>query len=233
LAPSVRAAPRNTPGQALGNVPHWHAGADCVNRPSITRFVALATKRVFGWPTSDAVEKEVTAWFDAKNLEEGRCGQRSTSGARRRHLMRRPALPELHRVAQERLGIAKGPVAVLLGRVEKRMTAGKRICSLYPAAHSLDPACGWAMLALFVFSLLYIARAIRRGDRRRPGRAPADVEPDTQSLASNRPFLVQFGSWVWDIVHGISAPRSSPICRSQDDRATHRADALVMAITLC
>jgi peptide/nickel transport system permease protein len=51
-----------------------------------------------------------------------------------------------------------------------------------------------AIVALLVFSLLYIA----------PGdpASPADVERSRQSLGLDRPFLVQFGSWVWHILHG-------------------------------
>eukprot|EP01037_Dinobryon_pediforme_P005477 gene5477-5533_t len=59
-----------------------------------------------------------------------------------------------------------------------------------------------AVVALFVFSLLYIApgdpAAIIAGDQA----SPADVERIRASLGLDRPFLIRFGSWVWDIVHG-------------------------------
>jgi peptide/nickel transport system permease protein len=58
------------------------------------------------------------------------------------------------------------------------------------------------IVALFVFSLLYIApgdpAAVIAGDQA----SPADVERIRQSLGLDRPFLVQFGSWLWDILHG-------------------------------
>jgi peptide/nickel transport system permease protein len=58
------------------------------------------------------------------------------------------------------------------------------------------------IVALFVFSLLYIApgdpAAVIAGDQA----SPADVERIRQSLGLDRPFLVQFGSWLWHIVHG-------------------------------
>src|SRR5258707_1187899 len=58
------------------------------------------------------------------------------------------------------------------------------------------------IVALFVFSLLYIApgdpAAVIAGDQA----SPADVERIRQSLGLDRPFLVQFGSWVWGILHG-------------------------------
>jgi peptide/nickel transport system permease protein len=59
-----------------------------------------------------------------------------------------------------------------------------------------------AVVALFVFSLLYIApgdpAAIIAGDQA----TPADVERIRQTLGLDRPFLVQFGEWVWRLLHG-------------------------------
>jgi peptide/nickel transport system permease protein len=58
------------------------------------------------------------------------------------------------------------------------------------------------IVALFVFSLLYIApgdpAAVIAGDQA----SPADVERIRQGLGLDRPFLVQFGTWVWQILHG-------------------------------
>ena len=59
-----------------------------------------------------------------------------------------------------------------------------------------------AIVALLVFSLLYIApgdpAAIIAGDQA----SPADVERIRQGLGLDRPFLVQFGTWLWRILHG-------------------------------
>jgi peptide/nickel transport system permease protein len=59
-----------------------------------------------------------------------------------------------------------------------------------------------AIVALFVFSLLYIApgdpAAVIAGDQA----SPDDVERIRQSLGLDRPFLIRFGSWFWDILHG-------------------------------
>jgi peptide/nickel transport system permease protein len=59
-----------------------------------------------------------------------------------------------------------------------------------------------AVVALFVFSLLYIApgdpAAIIAGDQA----TPADIERIRASLGLDRPFLVRFGAWVWDIARG-------------------------------
>ena len=59
-----------------------------------------------------------------------------------------------------------------------------------------------AIVALFVFSLLYIApgdpAAVIAGDQA----TPADVERIRQSLGLDRPFFVRFGEWSWRILHG-------------------------------
>ena len=59
-----------------------------------------------------------------------------------------------------------------------------------------------AIVALFVFSLLYIApgdpAVVIAGDQA----SPEDVERIRQSLGLDRPFLIRFGEWVWQILHG-------------------------------
>jgi peptide/nickel transport system permease protein len=58
-----------------------------------------------------------------------------------------------------------------------------------------------AIVALFVFSLLYIApgdpAVVIAGDQA----SPADVERIRQSLGLDQPFLVRFGTWFWHILH--------------------------------
>jgi peptide/nickel transport system permease protein len=58
------------------------------------------------------------------------------------------------------------------------------------------------VVALFVFSLLYLApgdpAAIIAGDQA----TPADVDRIRASLGLDRPFVVRFGEWLWQIVHG-------------------------------
>jgi len=59
-----------------------------------------------------------------------------------------------------------------------------------------------AIVALFVFSLLYLApgdpAAVIAGDQA----TPADVERIRVSLGLDRPFLVRFGEWSWRILQG-------------------------------
>src|SRR4029450_12705679 len=58
-----------------------------------------------------------------------------------------------------------------------------------------------AVVALFVFSLLFIApgdpAAVIAGDQA----TPDDVERIRQSLGLDRPFLVQFSEWLWRLLH--------------------------------
>ncbi len=59
-----------------------------------------------------------------------------------------------------------------------------------------------AIVALFVFSLLYLApgdpAAIIAGDQA----SPADVERIRESLGLDRPFLIRFGDWSWHVLRG-------------------------------
>jgi peptide/nickel transport system permease protein len=58
------------------------------------------------------------------------------------------------------------------------------------------------IVALFVFSLLYIApgdpAAIIAGDQA----SPADVDRIRASLGLDRPYLIRFGSWLWGVLNG-------------------------------
>src|SRR5262249_5506440 len=67
-----------------------------------------------------------------------------------------------------------------------------------------------AVVALFVFSLLYIApgdpAAVIAGDQA----TPADVERIRASLGSDRPFLIRFGEWSWQVLHGDLGPSIFP-----------------------
>src|SRR5580700_11347903 len=96
-----------------------------------------------------------------------------------------------------------------------------------------------AIVAFFVFSLLYIApgdpAAVIAGDQA----SPADVERIRQSLGLDRPFLVQFGSWLWHILHGdlgtsifTSLPVSSLIAQRIEPTLSLMAITLVLTIII-
>jgi len=96
-----------------------------------------------------------------------------------------------------------------------------------------------AIVALFVFSLLYIApgdpAAVIAGDQA----SPADVERIRQSLGLDRPFLVQFGSWLWGILHGdlgtsifTSLPVAALIAQRIEPTLSLMAITLVLTILI-
>jgi peptide/nickel transport system substrate-binding protein len=68
---AARRVQKSPPGQGGWNMFHtWHAGAVCVDPSSYTAIRANGDKAWFGWPTSEKVEAEITAWYDAANFEE-------------------------------------------------------------------------------------------------------------------------------------------------------------------
>lgn len=96
-----------------------------------------------------------------------------------------------------------------------------------------------AVVALFVFSLLYIApgdpAAIIAGDQA----TPADVERIRASLGLDRPYLVRFGTWVWDIMRGdlgtsifTNLPVSTMIAQRIEPTLSLMVVTLLLAISL-
>jgi len=88
----------------------WHAGADCVHPAVYNAVRALATKRGLAGQ-SDAVKRKSRPWFDAEESRRGEeCGQALNKARSTTSSMRDRLLPELHRVAQERLRDRQGPL---------------------------------------------------------------------------------------------------------------------------
>ncbi len=91
-----------------------------------------------------------------------------------------------------------------------------------------------AIVALFVFSLLYIApgdpAAVIAGDQA----TPQDVERIRASLGLDRPFLVRFGEWVWNILNGdmgVSIFTNLPVTTMIKQRIEPTLS--LMILTLC
>src|ERR1700675_1270640 len=93
------------------------------------------------------------------------------------------------------------------------------------------------IVAMFVVSLLYITpgdpAAVIAGDQA----SPADVERIRQGLGLDRPFLVQFGSWLWGILHGdlgtsifTSLPVASLIAQRIEPTLSLMAVTLILTI---
>jgi peptide/nickel transport system permease protein len=95
------------------------------------------------------------------------------------------------------------------------------------------------IVAMFVFSLLYITpgdpAAVIAGDQA----SPADVERIRQGLGLDRPFLVQFGGWRWGILHGdlgtsifTNLPVASLIAQRIEPTLSLMAITLVLTILI-
>ena len=95
------------------------------------------------------------------------------------------------------------------------------------------------IVAMLVFSLLYITpgdpAAVIAGDQA----SPADVERIRQGLGLDRPFLVQFGSWLWGILHGdlgtsifTNLPVASLIAQRIEPTLSLMAITLVLTILI-
>ena len=92
-----------------------------------------------------------------------------------------------------------------------------------------------AIVALFVFSLLYIApgdpAAIIAGDQA----SPADVERIRAGLGLDRPFLIRFGEWVWHVLNGdlgVSIFTNLPVTTMIAQRVQPTLSLMVLTLIL-
>jgi len=91
------------------------------------------------------------------------------------------------------------------------------------------------IVALFVFSLLYIApgdpAAIIAGDQA----TPADVERIRASLGLDRPFVIRFADWFWSVLHGdlgTSIFTNLPVSHMIAQRIEPTLSLMVLTLTL-
>ena len=59
-----------------------------------------------------------------------------------------------------------------------------------------------AIVALFVFSLLYIAPGDPAASLAGDQASPADIDRIREGLGLDRPFLIRFGEWLWNVLQG-------------------------------
>ena len=92
-----------------------------------------------------------------------------------------------------------------------------------------------AVVALFVFSLLYLApgdpASIIAGDQA----TPADVERIRAGLGLDRPFLVRFAEWAWNVMRGdlgVSIFSNQPVTHLIAQRLEPTISLLVLTLTL-
>ena len=92
-----------------------------------------------------------------------------------------------------------------------------------------------AIVALFVFSLLYIApgdpAAIIAGDQA----SPADVERIRASLGLDRPYLIRFGEWLWNVMNGnlgVSIYTNLPVTKMIQQRMEPTISLMILTLIL-
>ncbi len=92
-----------------------------------------------------------------------------------------------------------------------------------------------AVVALFVFSLLYIApgdpAAIIAGDQA----TPADVDRIRAGLGLDRPFLIRFGEWLWNVLNGdlgVSIFTNLPVTRMIGQRLEPTISLMLLTLIL-
>src|SRR6476619_7285228 len=91
-----------------------------------------------------------------------------------------------------------------------------------------------AVVAFFVFSLLYIAPGDPAAVIAGAQATPADVERIRQSLGLDRPFLIRFGELVWQILHGdlgTSIFTNLPVSHMIAQRVEPTLSLMVLTIT--
>jgi peptide/nickel transport system substrate-binding protein len=95
----------------------WHAGADCINPAVYPAIRANGDKAWFGWPNSPAAEKEVTAWFEAKSLDEEKAAVARLNKAALEDVIYAPTGFFLSYTAWRKnvSGIVKGPLPFFWG----------------------------------------------------------------------------------------------------------------------
>ncbi|MDB5510560.1 MAG: transporter substrate-binding protein [Enterovirga sp.] len=114
----TRRTSKSPPGQGGWNMFHtWHAGADCINPAAYTAIRANGEKAWFGWPDSPAVETEVTAWFDAKTLDEEKAAMKRLNKAALDYVVYAPTGFFLGYQAWRKnvSGVVKGPLPFAWG----------------------------------------------------------------------------------------------------------------------
>jgi peptide/nickel transport system substrate-binding protein len=114
----ARRAQKTPPGQGGWQMFHtWHAGADCVSPAPYNAIRANGDKAWFGWPDAPQVEAEISAWFEAKSLEEEKAAMGRLNKAALDAVVYAPTGFFLSYQAWRKniTGIAKGPLPFFWG----------------------------------------------------------------------------------------------------------------------
>ena len=114
----ARRVMKTPPGQGGWQMLHtWHAGADCVNPAVAVGVRATGDKGLYGWPDVSEVEAQVTAWYEAKTLEEEKAAVRRLNKAALDNVVYAPTGFFLTYQAWRKnvTGVVKGPMPFFWG----------------------------------------------------------------------------------------------------------------------
>jgi peptide/nickel transport system substrate-binding protein len=95
----------------------WHAGADCISPIGYAAIRGTGDKAWWGWPKSEKVETEVSAWFAAKSLDEEKAAIGRLNKAAMEDVIYAPTGFFLSYTAWRKnvSGIVKGPLPFMWG----------------------------------------------------------------------------------------------------------------------
>jgi peptide/nickel transport system substrate-binding protein len=114
----ARRAQKTPPGQGGWHMFHsWHSGADCINPAVAIGVRANGDGAWFGWPNSPEVEKEISAWFDAKDLPGEKAAIARVNKAALEHVVYAPTGFFMGYQAWRKnvSGVVKGPLPFFWG----------------------------------------------------------------------------------------------------------------------
>jgi len=114
----ARRAQKSPPGQGGWHMFHTsNAGVSCANPATNQQIRANGADAWFGWPNIPQVEAEVSAWFDAKTLDEEKVAARRLNRAAFDHAIYAPVGFFLDHQAWRKnvTGIVKGPLPFFWG----------------------------------------------------------------------------------------------------------------------
>ncbi len=114
----ARRAQKSPPGQGGWQMFHTTlSGTDCTNPATYPQIRANGDGAWFGWPNIPQVETEVTAWFEAKSLDEEKAAARRLNKAALENVVSVPLGLFLQYQAwrQNVSGIVKGPLPFFWG----------------------------------------------------------------------------------------------------------------------
>jgi peptide/nickel transport system substrate-binding protein len=114
----ARRAQKAPPGQGGWQMFHsWQTGADALN-PAVNNAIRADGERAwFGWPNVPEVEAQITAWYDAKTLDEEKIAVRRLNKAALDNVVYAPTGFFLTYQAWRKnvAGVVKGPLPFFWG----------------------------------------------------------------------------------------------------------------------